>query len=103
MAFQQSQGDDDISNDNGFIRWSFYIMRTMALPIIMFNMLIAIMGNTYSEVQETALAQDKMTMAQMILDIENLMVINFDKKKQEYIYICKYEDDTDFTRDEIQI
>ena len=56
MAFLQSQGDDDINSDNGFVRWAFYIMRTMALPIIMFNMLIAIMGETYGEVQDTAVA-----------------------------------------------
>ena len=41
----------------------------------MFNMLIAIMGNTYAEVQKTANVVDKKTMAQMILDVESLMVL----------------------------
>ena len=83
--------------DDSFTRWSFFILRAMTIPVIMFNMLIAIMGDTYDKVSSTAVALDKKTMAQMILDIESLMVWNRDRQNYEYIYICKYdaEDETD--------
>ena len=32
-------------------------------------------------------------MAQMILDVESLMVWNRDASKYEYIYVCKYDAD----------
>jgi hypothetical protein len=69
-----SQGSD------GGLLWSFFIFTTFILSIVMLNMLIAMMGQSYEKVSEVA--QASMLKERMLLIMENYFLIGANKFKQ---------------------
>eukprot|EP00358_Blepharisma_japonicum_P004281 CAMPEP_0202954858 /NCGR_PEP_ID=MMETSP1395-20130829/51184_1 /ASSEMBLY_ACC=CAM_ASM_000871 /TAXON_ID=5961 /ORGANISM="Blepharisma japonicum, Strain Stock R1072" /LENGTH=143 /DNA_ID=CAMNT_0049670711 /DNA_START=2112 /DNA_END=2541 /DNA_ORIENTATION=+ len=52
------------------------------------NMLIALMGDTYSRVQESAHVADMREMALFILELESVLVWRRDRGRKEYFQLC---------------
>ena len=62
------------------------------MMILMLNLLIALMGNSYSKVQEKGLAEGRMGQASMILEQSYMMSHNLKKAHERYnvVHLMKY-------------
>ena len=68
--------------------WIFFILATLINPIIMLNLLIALMSDTYEKVQSTNIIADRKELLTMILEIENLAFWNRKRNDRSYLQIC---------------
>ena len=55
------------------LQWIFFILATFLQPIVMLNMLISIMGDTYSRVKNQYVAYDYQEKAKLVYETERLM------------------------------
>lgn len=68
-----------------------FFLATLLNPIIMLNLLIAIMGDTYDRVQDDQVVADYREMTELILETEYLIFWNNSKKSEfNYITRCDY-------------
>ena len=70
--------------------WVIYFLASIINPLIMLNMLISIMGDTYSNVQQSNDIANYQELTEMIIEIEKLM---FWKKKinhKHYLQKCDF-------------
>jgi hypothetical protein len=79
--------DDNAFSDsyNAFLAWSFFVFSSFILIVVFMNMLIAIMGNTFGEVQsikemnaiseQIALIQDHIWLVDIEKEFENMRYI----------------------------
>jgi hypothetical protein len=54
----------------------------------MMNLLISLLGDTYSQVQEVAEIEDLKQLIEIILEVENLYFWNKSNRGKQYIQIC---------------
>ena len=87
--------------------WVIFFVATMINPIVMLNLLISIMGDTYSKVQESNDIANYQELTEMIIEIEKLM---FWKKKindKHYLQQCDFlqrnEDSSDKILEKIRV
>ena len=66
-------GNYDTSNYSG-VTMPFFIMGTILMPLILLNMLIALMGNTYNAATENAVAIDTKEKISMISEIASTVI-----------------------------
>eukprot|EP00347_Sterkiella_histriomuscorum_P006093 403354093 len=76
------------------LEWLVFILSSVFIPLVLFNLIIAIMGDTYDRVQTSAKCVDLKEQANLVLEVEELMywkrdVGEGDKKK---ILICFNEE-----------
>jgi hypothetical protein len=57
------------------------------IPLILMNMLIAIIGNTYGRVQADIEAADCRNLANLLLEVEELFTVIKGNRQQEYSYL----------------
>lgn len=58
------------TEDNTISDWLLFIIATFLMPLVMLNMLIAIMSDTYSRVMSELVPSDYMELNEMILEQE---------------------------------
>jgi hypothetical protein len=71
-SYRLDLGDFD-SDYTSVFDWIILFLVTMINPIIMLNLLISIMGDTYGEVQENSVIANFQELTEMIIEIEKLM------------------------------
>lgn len=76
-------------------QWVVFFMASIINCIIMLNLLISILGDSYSKVQETLIESDYSQMLDAILELEKLMVWNRNKGVRIYLQICRELEDDD--------
>ena len=79
-SYRLDLGDFDADFTSVF-DWFIFFLVTMINPIIMLNLLISIMGDTYGEVQENSVIANFQELTEMIIEIEKLM---FWKKRLDH-------------------
>lgn len=63
----------EYSVDNyGTAEWILYVVATIFIPLIMFNMIIAIMSDTFERVTTTMIEADGNELNSLVLEQENL-------------------------------
>lgn len=68
-------GDFDLSDSNDNLAgWVLFIISSCVMPLIMLNMLIAIMSDTYARVMADILPSDFFELNQMILEQEEVLM-----------------------------
>ena len=67
--------------------------------IIMLNLLISILGDSYAKVQETLIESDYSQMLDVIVEFEKLMIWNRNKGDRTYLQICRAADDEEEGQD----
>ncbi|CAG9316750.1 unnamed protein product [Blepharisma stoltei] len=80
------------------LEWVIFIIASIIEPIILLNVLISIMGNTYERVQEGFEVADNYELTDMILEVENLLLWNRRKRNYQYFQMCMdnlNDDDSD--------
>lgn len=81
--------------------WIIFFLATVINPLIMLNLLISIMGDTYSKVQESNDIANFQELTEMIIEIEKLMFWKKDKVGKHYLQICDFVSGTDASSDKI--
>ena len=81
---------EDFNGDNAFACWIFFCLATFITQITIFNMLIAVMGDTYDRVSEK---KDQATLAEKIKILADYVwVVGLEKDQQDkssYIFVAR--------------
>ena len=78
-------GAFEVNDDWHGLRWVIFISATIIELIIMMNLLISLLGDTYSGVEEVAEVEDLKQLIEIILEIENLYFWNKPLSGKQYI------------------
>jgi WD40 repeat protein len=70
--------------------WVIFFLATTINPLIMLNLLISIMGDTYSKVKESNDIANFMELTEMIIEIEKLMFWKKDQNEKHYLHQCDF-------------
>lgn len=76
------------TGDYDKFHWLFYVVVTILNPIIMVNLLISILGDTYANVKEYEVVNDAKELISLISEAELLMFWNRGKTNKQYIHMC---------------
>lgn len=78
------------SNVEGFgkLEWGFYVLVTILNPIIMINLLISILGDTYGTASENESVNDARELIKLIFEAELLMFWRRNAIDRKYIHVC---------------
>ena len=87
VAYRLNLGDFETDYDDVF-DWVIFFFATVINPLIMLNLLISIMANTYSRVKEGNDIANFQELTEMILEVEKLMFWKRGKKQQYYLQQC---------------
>lgn len=74
----------------GVFDWIIFFLATVINPLIMLNLLISIMSDTYSKVQETNDIANYQELTEMIIEIEKLMFWKRSLCQRYYLQQCDY-------------
>ena len=72
-AFKLNLGELNTDEAQGLMGWILFIIVSIINPVIMLNLLISIMGDTYGRVKEGKIVADARELASMILEVEGVM------------------------------
>ena len=72
MSYRVNLGDFDLDGYD-WVSWIFFFLATMTNNIVMLNLLISIMGDTYDRVQEGIEIADGLELTSMIVECEQLL------------------------------
>lgn len=59
--------------DFGYLQFFIFIMFSFLVPLVLMNMLIALMADSYTRVQSNAVAADARALADMLMEMEEVM------------------------------
>jgi hypothetical protein len=71
-----------------FVQWVTLTMNMLIVPIIILNLLISILGDTYDRVQNGSAIADMKEILEMIIEVEQLFFWRKDLKGKAYFQIC---------------
>lgn len=87
VSYRLDLGDFSTSEYDHF-DWVIFFFATVINPLIMLNLLISIMGNTYGRVKESNDIANFQELTEMILEIEKLMVWKKNSKLKHFLQQC---------------
>ena len=96
MAYRLDLGDFDTHIDNPF-DWVIFFVSTMINPLIMLNLLIAIMSDTASFVAEIDDIYGLKELAEMIIDAEKMLFWKKLYRDKHYLHKCNFVQDDDLS------
>ena len=71
-------------------QWIIFVMFTFLVNIVAFNLLIAILSNTYDNVQSSLVAHHTRTKIEILHEIQQFMFFNRNKNELSYIHFIHY-------------
>jgi WD40 repeat protein len=80
------------TGDYKVLQWISLIITTTVNPLLMMNLLIAVMGDTYDRVQQDIVVADLKEIASQLYDIESVMFWRRKKGRPRYFQICAYSE-----------
>ena len=86
-------GDFDTDDYNN-LQWIYFFLASMLITIILLNMLIAIMGDTYDKVMAECVSADYKEKAELLLEVEEMITWNRKKGEKMFLHVCRYADST---------
>ncbi|CAG9330473.1 unnamed protein product [Blepharisma stoltei] len=92
MAYRIDLNDFDTKGFNSF-EWVIFGCATLVNSIIMLNLLISIMGDTYERVNDGMIVADGKELANLIIDCELLLIWKRNKTVKKYLQGCREEGD----------
>ena len=90
VTYKLSFGDFG-TDGYGAEQWALFTITSIFIPLVMFNLIIAIMGDTYGRVKEESVMVDLKEQANLVMEIESLMTWKRESGSETYITIA-YED-----------
>jgi hypothetical protein len=86
-TWELNLGDFD-TGDYGYFMYAVFFCHTLVNPIILLNLLISIMGDTYEKVNSQLAWADGKELITMIIEGENIMFWNRNQNYKEYLHYC---------------
>ena len=87
VSFMISIGDFLIDDFN-FLQYVIFVIATLMVLIIMMNILISIVGDTFDRVQMEATYKDAEAVLDLVLEVENVRFFNRTISDLRYIHAC---------------
>ena len=81
---------DSLSKGDSKLHWLAYFLVTFLNNIVMLNLIISIMSDTYSKVQENSSIADSIELANMLIDVESIMFWKRSQNIKQYYFICEH-------------
>jgi hypothetical protein len=91
-------GDSLIKGDSK-LHWLAYFLVTFLNNIIMLNLIISIMSDTYSKVQENSSIADSLELANMLIDVESIMFWKRSQNVKTFYFICEHSEEVQANED----
>lgn len=98
VTYSTSLGNGD-NSDYDKLQWLFYVLITLFNFIIMLNLLISILSDTYARIKENQTIADYKELASMILEVEMMLFWKKSMNEKEYIHVCRDENSTEIKAD----
>lgn len=70
------------------LAWIFYVIVTVLNPIIMINLLISILGDTYGAVKEDVIMNDAQELISLILESELILFWRRTRTDKAFLHVC---------------
>ncbi|CAG9319878.1 unnamed protein product [Blepharisma stoltei] len=88
-------------NTDGYsdIEWISFYVATIVNPLMMFNLLVAIMGDTYERVNDEMVVADIQAMVSMIIEYETMVFWRRNSGQRMYLQLCTNVDQDEFALD----
>lgn len=98
QSYLMNFGQIDLTNyqDNAFIK-SLFFFALFLNPLVMMNLLIATMGDTFSRIQATLVISNYKEIASLVLEISSFMLWKRNKNDKVYLQCCKKKEASTFT------
>lgn len=90
-SYRLGLGDLDTSG-NSPVENIIFAGGSLINTIIMLNLLISIMGDTFDRVQQGTIEADRKTLTEFILELELLVFWKRKRQAKKYFFICKVDD-----------
>ena len=85
--------EEAIDKDGGNIGWALYFLVTCMIPLVMLNLLIAVISETHSRVMEDQEKSDNLELNQIILELETILKVFNPIGNKSYLIFAEYADD----------
>ena len=82
-----------VEENGGKIGWALYFFVTVMIPLVMLNLLIAVISETHSRVMEHQEKSDNLELNQIILELETFLKVTSPDGNKSYLVIAEYSDD----------
>lgn len=90
ISYTLSFGELDDTRDEGFIEWMNFMIFSFSITLVLMNLLIAIMSDSYEHVMETAVAADIDIILGDIIELEEIFSYFYPvEQKYEYFFISE--------------
>ena len=93
QSYRIAYGDYDVENYTNE-KWVVFIAATVINPLIMMNLLISIMGDTYSRVQDLQAVADSKELGSMILEVEPMLFWKRSSGDKMFLQQCSVSEDS---------
>ncbi|OMJ94849.1 hypothetical protein SteCoe_1872 [Stentor coeruleus] len=79
------------SNTDGYskVQWLFYLLITLFNFIIMLNLLISILSDTYTRVKDMQIIADGQELASMVVEVEMMLFWRSKLNEKQYVHLCR--------------
>lgn len=81
------------------LEWTYFFIFTILIPLVFFNLLIAIVSDTFDRVWQNKGASDYKELASLILEVENLLLWNRKVKDKGFLHVVRYKSAEFLTED----
>lgn len=85
ISYTTTYGELDDSKDDGFIAWMNFMIFTFAMTLVLMNLVIAIMSDSYEHVMEIQISADIDILIGDVLELEEIVSF-FKTPEQRYEY-----------------
>lgn len=100
ISYRLDLGDFDADYTNLF-DWLMFFLASVLNPLIMLNLLISIMGDTYSKVKDTNDIANFQELTEMIIEIEKLMFWKKSTTIKYFLHQCSFLSGNETSSDKI--
>ena len=98
--YRMAYGDFAYVDDYGAVEWIFFLLSTVLMPLVMMNLLIAIISDTFERVYTSKVPSDYKEKTALILEVENLMFWRRNVKEKVFLHVIKYRGEDEEGGDE---
>jgi hypothetical protein len=88
-AFELNMGNFENNSEFDF-EFIYFMVGSVLNVIIVLNLLISILGDTYDNFQEQSVELGNLEMVEIVLEIETLMIWKRKRNQKGYLQVCQY-------------
>lgn len=99
-TFKMNLGDVADGYENSILEFSLLTVAIIINPIIMLNLLISIIGDTFDRVQSTMVIADMRELCEMIIELESMLYWKRESGTLQYLQLCNSRESEELIEDQ---